>query len=252
MVNAITELLKPKKTALTPYLPVSKSEKPVIRLGSLKPKKPPVATIGEQLNRLKDKPAIVRAIASPKVTGALAGTLGLLTGMGPIGAGILGTSIPVGAGVLKASPTIDKFVTGRVLDPIGSGEKAGRVAEKGFSIFDTIGRGIGTGFEKTVLGFSTAKEFISDNLPTAKTAGIALGAGALGLGAVGLYKLLSNKKAEVGASIVSTAPVGSYVYETPGAPAPVVETVPAQTMPDINITVKPKNKNYINNIVQVI
>lgn len=178
----------------------------VIQLG----KKTTTTTLGQQLKKLESAPKIVQFIASPKLTGALVGALSLLTGTSPITAGLVGTSIPVLAGAVKTSPTLDKAISSRITDPVGTGEQLGSTIEKGAGFVESVGKGLGTAIE-------TGKNTLTTIIDYAKEHPITTGATA-GLTTAGLISILSslkNKPLESASNSLVGAPVFSGGEITP-------------------------------------
>lgn len=188
-----------------------------LSIGKQKKKKKTWATIGEQLRKLETLPKPLQIIASPTLTGALVGTLSLLTGTSPITAAIAGTSIPVIAGVTKTSPTIDEAISKRITDPIGAGEQLGSGVEKVAGAVGKAGEAIGGAVEKGKSIIEKTKEIISSK-PITSTL-VAGGLGAAGIAAISkLTSALKDKSLSLQTPLIG-AP--SFIGGEPTAPAAI-------------------------------
>lgn len=220
------------------------AQKP-IRLGNsndiirLRPKKKKFATVGEQLRKIETLPQPIRTLASPKLTGALATGLGLLTGVPVLRSIGVGLAIPTVAGVVKASPKAEKFAKERFFTPEKFGQRIGEVIEDPKKIFPK-------------------KETVKD---IAKTAGL-VGAGAVG-GAVipKIIEKVKQRKQDVSPIVkdmLSPQLIPSQLGAVPtpvGAKTPTpqeTEKVTPVTPMDLKVNVKVSPKNYLNVINQVI
>ena len=223
LLPPITKTITPKKTTTTPKKTTTKPK--VIKLKP-KPKEKKLASISSQLKKIETLPLPIKVIASPQLTGALAGTLGLLTGAGVLPSLGIGLGIPTVGGVIKASPKAEGFIKERLLQPEKLGVKIGGIIE------DPLGA-----LKKT----TTAAKIIGGGV---------VGAGLVGAGILGVKKLK-----EVIPNIPKlTPPVFDKIPVTPISPiqdqkkAEVSQL--ATGLPSIEF--KPKTKNIINIINQVI
>lgn len=238
---------------------------PTITLGKQK-----FASIGEQLRKRKDLPTVFRLASSPFLTGALVGTLGLITGTLPI-VGALGVAggIPTVAGVVKASPKIEALIKEKILEPEEFGARIGEFLEDPITpIVDLGGEIIQDVKEKvkeTVKDVKKKTKDVKKKVKDIPIVNLGLGAVGLGAGAVIIPKIIESfKGAGAIPDVIGQTPAIqtsafvplSPVQQPKPTPPAIVEkkqkplTIKNTFNPTIDISFK-KNKKFINQQINI-